>query len=86
MAAVALAAILYGRLLRGPVLSWGATDEGAQARLPGDELLENADGVATRAIKVDAPASAVWPWLAQMGPSPRGGAYIYDWIENATHV
>jgi hypothetical protein len=24
----------------------------------------------------------VWPWLAQMGPSPRGGAYTYDWIEN----
>ena len=25
---------------------------------------------------------AVWPWIAQMGPSPRGGAYTYDWIEN----
>jgi len=24
----------------------------------------------------------VWPWLAQMGPAPRGGAYTYDWIEN----
>jgi hypothetical protein len=23
-----------------------------------------------------------WPWLAQIGPSPRGGAYTYDWIEN----
>jgi len=31
---------------------------------------------------IDAPASAVWPWLAQMGPAPRGGAYTYDWIEN----
>ena len=50
--------------------------------LPGDELLEDADGVSTRAISIDAPASAVWPWLAQMGPSPRGGAYTYDWIEN----
>ena len=28
------------------------------------------------------PPRAVWPWLAQMGPSPRGGAYTYDWIEN----
>jgi hypothetical protein len=26
--------------------------------------------------------SAVWPWIAQIGPSPRGGAYTYDWIEN----
>ena len=38
--------------------------------------------MATRAITIDAPAGAVWPWLAQMGPSPRGGAYTYDWIEN----
>jgi hypothetical protein len=45
-------------------------------------LLEDADGIATRAITIDAPRSAVWPWIAQMGPSPRGGAYTYDWIEN----
>jgi hypothetical protein len=72
----------YRRLLRGPVLTWGATPEEAAARLPGDELLEKADGVATRAITIAAPRSAVWPWLAQMGPAPRGGAYTYDWIEN----
>ncbi len=81
-AALALAAVLYTRRLRGPILTWGATADEAAARLPGDELLEDAGGVATRAITIDAPASAVWPWLAQMGPSPRGGAYTYDWIEN----
>lgn len=75
-------AVGYRRFLRGPILTWGATSEEAAARLPGDELLEEADGVATRAITIDALASAVWPWLAQMGPSPRGGAYTYDWIEN----
>jgi hypothetical protein len=73
---------LYLAVLRRPVLTWGATDEEAASRLPGDELLEDADGVSTRAIDVDAPASAVWPWLVQMGPSPRAGAYTYDWIEN----
>ncbi len=76
------AALLYWKLLRRPILSWGATDAEANARLPGDELLEEADGVATRAITIDGPPSAVWPWIAQMGPSPRGGAYTYDWIEN----
>lgn len=84
-AAIALTAGLGGlylALLRGPILAWGATDAEAASRLPGDELLENADGVATRAIGIDAPAAAVWPWLAQMGPSPRGGVYTYDWIEN----
>ena len=80
--AIGVAAVLYRRMLRGPILNWGATDAEADARLPGDELLEAADGVATRAITIDAPASAVWPWIAQIGPSPRGGAYTYDWIEN----
>jgi hypothetical protein len=72
----------YRQFLRPSIMSWGATEEEAGARLPGDELLEEADGVATRAITIDAPAASVWPWLAQMGPSPRGGAYTYDWIEN----
>jgi hypothetical protein len=77
-----VAAMLYGLLLRRPILNWGATHSEARALLPGDELLEDADGVATRAITIDAPAAAVWPWIAQIGPSPRGGAYTYDWIEN----
>jgi hypothetical protein len=82
LAAIGATAFAYRSLIRGRVLTWGATEEEARARLPGDELLEDADGVATRAITIDAPASAVWPWLAQMGPGPRGGAYTYDWIEN----
>jgi hypothetical protein len=83
LAAAATGAVfLYRRVLREPILTWGATADEASARLPGDELLEDADGVATRAITIDAPRSAVWPWIAQMGPFPRGGAYTYDWIEN----
>jgi hypothetical protein len=82
LGSIGAAALLYRLLLRRPILNWGATDAEAKARLPGDELLDKADGVATRAITIDAPASAVWPWIAQMGPSPRGGAYTYDWIEN----
>jgi hypothetical protein len=83
-AAIALAGfgLLYRRFLREPILTWGATKAEAAATLPGDELLEKADGISTRAIGIDAPPSAVWPWIAQMGPSPRGGAYTYDWIEN----
>jgi hypothetical protein len=69
-------------LLRRPILTWGATTTEASSRLPGDELLEEADGVTTRAIEIYAHAAAVWPWIAQMGPAPRGGAYTYDWIEN----
>ena len=82
LATAAALAVLYARVLRRPILTWGATEAEASARLPGDELLEAADGVSTRAIDIAAPPAAVWPWLAQMGPSPRGGAYTYDWIEN----
>jgi hypothetical protein len=84
-AVLGLAAVLgalYPPLLRRRILTWGATDGEGMARLPGDELLDHADGTSTRAITIDAPAADVWPWLAQMGPSPRGGAYTYDWIEN----
>ena len=77
-----LAVLLYRMVLRPRILKWGATDAEAAAQLPGDELLEDADGVATRAITIEAPRAAVWAWIAQMGPSPRGGAYTYDWIEN----
>jgi hypothetical protein len=80
-ATLLLLAALYP-LLRRPILTWGATAAEATARLPGDELLEEADGVSTRAITILAPTTSVWPWIAQMGPSPRGGAYTYDWIEN----
>jgi hypothetical protein len=72
---------LYSRFLRDWVLTWGATAEEAARPLPGDDLLARADIVATRAIGIDAPPSAIWPWLVQMGPG-RAGAYTYDWIEN----
>ena len=72
----------YARFTRRPIMTWGTRNDEASRRLPGDELLEDAEGVATRAIDIDAPPDAVWPWLAQMGPEPRGGAYTYDWIEN----
>ena len=82
-AVVALGGVLLYRWLgRERVLNWGTEEAEADARLPGDELLEDADVVATRATTVDAPPSAVWPWIAQMGPAPRGGAYTYDWIKN----
>ena len=45
---------LYRRFLRESVLTWGATAEEAARRLPGDDLLDPADIVATRAIGTDA--------------------------------
>jgi hypothetical protein len=74
-------ALAYRHLLREPIITWGASGEEAEARLPGDELLADAGMISTRAVTIDAPPSSVWPWLVQMGVG-RGGAYTYDWIEN----
>jgi len=75
-------AAAYFTLLRRTILTWGATEHEVSAVLPGDELLPAPDGISTRAVDIQAPPADVWPWLAQMGPAPRGGAYTYDWIEN----
>ena len=79
--AALLAAVAYGPAARRWYLSFGATPEEVAAAMPGDELLAGAELVSTRAVTIDAPPGAVWPWLVQMG-SNRGGAYTYDWIEN----
>jgi hypothetical protein len=74
-------AVGYPLLWRTWCLNWGATKAEAARRMPGDEFLPSAAVVATRAVTVNAPARAIWPWLVQMGPH-RAGAYSYDWIEN----
>jgi len=62
-------------------LRWGATDAETGGTLPGDDFLPAPDLTATRAVSIQAPAEAVWPWLAQMGQG-RGGFYSYDFLEN----
>lgn len=72
----------YARFLRPRVLDWGATPEEASRCMPGDEIIPGAALQTTRATTIGAPQDCVWPWLVQMGPRPRGGAYTYDWNEN----
>jgi hypothetical protein len=80
-AVVAGGAACYWAYWRTPCLTWGATGAEAQQSLPGDDLIPAPDLLSTRAVTVDAPPSAIWPWLMQMG-SGKGGVYTYDWIEN----
>ncbi|WP_328647971.1 hypothetical protein OHS58_09755 [Amycolatopsis sp. NBC_00348] len=67
--------------LRKWQLRWGADHHEVIAALAGDDLIAEPDLVATRAITITAPASQVWPWLAQLGQA-RGGFYSYDVLEN----
>jgi hypothetical protein len=62
-------------------LRWGATPAELAATLPGDERLPRAQFRCTRAITIDAPPEAVWPWLVQVG-CRRGGFYSNDLLDN----
>jgi hypothetical protein len=78
--AVALAGTTYWLVVRPWAQDWG-TDPGEATRpLPGDDVVPDAPVSDTRAITIEAPASAVWPWLMQMGYG-RGGWYSYDAID-----
>jgi hypothetical protein len=63
------------------MLHWGANCEEVHERLPGDETVAGPVVQSTRAVTVDAPVDAVWPWLAQLGQD-RGGFYSYENLEN----
>ena len=58
----------------------GVTDDEVAGALPGDDLLPDAQVVMDRAGSLPAPASAVWPWLVQLGKG-RGGWYLTRPIE-----
>jgi hypothetical protein len=77
---VVVAVLGYAGARRG-FMRWGATDAEVAKSLPGDELIVDPTLVTTRAITIDAPPAAVWPWLVQMGQN-RAGLYSYDWLEN----
>ncbi|MBN3508683.1 hypothetical protein JYB55_07500 [Mycolicibacterium septicum] len=81
MAAGGIFALYRGRL-RPWMYTWGARADEVTAVLPGDELLRSGMRRTTRALTVDAPAHAVWPWLAQIGED-RGGFYSHAILERA---
>lgn len=80
--AVLSAVALYRLHLRPWMYTWGASDDEITAVLPGDELVASHTARTTRALTIDAPISAVWPWLAQIGED-RGGFYSYSMLERA---
>jgi hypothetical protein len=79
-AALIIAVGTLSPFLKGWYRRWGATSAEAERRLPGDELVPRPKMKATRAITIQAPPAAVWPWLLQFGLK-RGGWYSYDFLE-----
>lgn len=74
-------AVLTAPWRRAAYNRWGAATSEVFAAMPGDDLVPNPRLGYTRAITVDAPPEAVWPWLAQIGQG-RGGLYSFDALEN----
>jgi hypothetical protein len=79
-----LPAFMTAPLYRRWHLRWGATPAEIAASLPGDALLPRAQYRSTRAITIDAPPDAVWPWLVQVG-CLRAGFYSNDLLDNLGH-
>ncbi len=77
---IALGAV-YAFFVRPQLLKWGTRLGESQRRLAGDEIIPAPNFAVTRAINIDAPPDAVWPWLAQMGRE-RTGWYSYDLLDN----
>ncbi|HTX94841.1 MAG TPA: SRPBCC family protein [Mycobacterium sp.] len=75
-----LGLIGYDALIRPALLDWGATDAEQRMPLAGDEIVDDVMSHHTRAVTINAPAAAIWPWLVQMGDH-RAGFYSYDWVE-----
>lgn len=77
--ALALAVVVVtGVMSRRPVRPLADED---RRPLPGDRLLPKAKGRWTHGITIEAPTSAIWPWLVQLG-CRRGGWYSYDGLDN----
>jgi hypothetical protein len=72
----------YALAIRPRMLRSGATDAEVEGTYPGAELVPGGERGGTMAVTIDAPPSAVWPWLAQMG-CDRGGWYSWDRLDNA---
>jgi len=67
--------------LRGYQMNWGATAEEIDRYMVGDELLEDPELNATRAVEIRASPAEVWPWIVQMGYK-RAGFYGFDKLDN----
>lgn len=71
-------------LFRSRHLRWGATPAEVTDAMPGDGWVSEAQYRTTRAITIDAPPAAVWPWLVQVG-CLRAGFHSDDLLDNLAH-
>jgi hypothetical protein len=81
LAGAALATAAFAKTVRPWYSHWGATDAELMREMPLDERIPHPRLITTRAITINAPPEAIWPWLAQMGDPPRAGYYSFTRLE-----
>lgn len=82
--------ICAGQVLRtiprvwiGRQMTWNTTDQDLNRRLMADAWIEGGFRL-DRAIRIERPPEAVWPWIAQLG---RDAAYYsWDFLDNPGHA
>ena len=57
---------------------WGVSDSEVRLAYPCDDFVSSPALQAWRGVRIEAPAGAVWPWVAQIRLAP----YSCDWIDN----
>ena len=70
--------VAYALVVRPRLLRWGATDDEVTGPYPGAGIIPGGTRGGTMAVTINAPPSAVWPWLAQMGVD-RALWYTWDY-------
>lgn len=76
-----MAAAFATPFLRRARAHWGLEEGDLDRTFPGDALVSSPRWAWTHGIPIEAPAEAVWPWVAQIG-ADRGGFYSYEALEN----
>ncbi|MEP7375739.1 MAG: hypothetical protein ABI675_20245 [Chitinophagaceae bacterium] len=76
-----LLVISYILFVRSFLMHWGSTTTEISKYYAGDSILLQPDYENTLTITINKPASAIWPWVAQMGLN-KAGFYSFTWLEN----
>lgn len=72
LVAAGLLTAVYRGLVWPRFRRWGATAEELRVTFPGADLIPGGKRGGTMAVTIDAPPSAVWSWLVQMGCDTAG--------------
>jgi hypothetical protein len=68
---IAVQILLYP-FLRGWRRRWRSTQEERALELPGDEFVPEPQWTFNHAVSINAPRSAEWPWVVQLGQGRAG--------------